>query len=161
MRKTKPTASAALSAKGLRFAILISRFNEAVTRRMYDAARAALLARGAKPADIHAEWVPGAWELPFAAQQLARSMQYDALIALGCVIRGETTHHEHVGGQASAGLMRVSLKENLPIGFGLLTTITPEQAAARSGGEHGNKGEDAALAAIEMARLRVMDEVPF
>ncbi len=141
-----------LSAAGLRFAIITSRFNEDITRPMHDAARAVLLKHGA--AAITEHWVPGGWELPYAAQLLAKSGQVDAIVALGCVIRGETTHHEHIGREASSGLMRVSLDLNIPIGLGVLTTDSHEQARERAGGQHGNKGEDAALATIEMAMLR-------
>ncbi len=136
----------------MRFAIITSRFNEDITRPMHDAARAVLLKHGA--AAITEHWVPGGWELPYAAQLLAKSGSVDAIIALGCVIRGETTHHEHIGRETSAGLMRVCLDLNIPVGFGLLTTDTHDQARERAGGRHGNKGEDAALAAIEMAMLR-------
>jgi len=145
----KPTA---ISADGLRFAIITSRFNDDITRPMHEAAKSVLIKHGA--AEVSEHWVPGGWELPFAAQTLARAGGFDAIVALGCVIRGETTHHEHIGREASAGLMRVSLDSNIPVGFGLLTTDTHDQARERAGGRHGNKGEDAALAAIEMAALR-------
>jgi len=148
----KPDAGPNLSAAGLRFAIITSRYNDDITRPMHDAAKAALIKHGAT--EIAEHWIPGGWELPYAALLLAKSANFDAIIALGCVIRGETTHHEHIGREASAGLMRVSLDFNIPFGFGLLTTDTHEQARERAGGKHCNKGEDAALATIEMAMLR-------
>lgn len=134
-----------------RFAIITSRYHEDITRPMHDAAKATLEKHDAEL--IHELWVPGAWELPFAAQCLADSEEFDALVALGCVIRGETTHHEHIAREAATGLMKVSLMAPIAIGFGLLTTDTVEQARARAGGELGNKGIDAALSAIEMSRL--------
>lgn len=142
-----------LNGSGLRVAIIVSRFNDEITSRLLAGARAALERTGVSPTDIAELWVPGAWELPLAAQALARSGKYDALVALGCVIRGETTHHIHVGGEASRGLSQVALDSGVPIGFGVLTTDTTEQSTARAGGAHGNKGEDAALAAVEMALL--------
>lgn len=139
--------------KGLRIAIVVSRFNDAITSRLLTGARDALVGCGVRESDILELWVPGAWELPLAAKALAESGKYDALVALGCVIRGETTHHIHVGGESASGLAQVSLQTRVPIGFGVLTTDTDEQADARAGGEHGNKGADAALAAIEMVRI--------
>ena len=107
-------------------------------------------------------WVPGAWELPAAARALLATERYDALVALGAVIRGDTPHFDFVAGEASRGLAEASADFDVPVGFGLLTTDTMEQAEARAGGEHGNKGWDAALAALEMAdlfeRLRCADE---
>lgn len=140
-------------ATGLRIAIVVSRFNEFITMKLLAGAREALLAHGAKVDDITEVWVPGAWELPLAAKTLAESGRFDALVCLGCVIRGETTHHIHVGGEAARGIADVSLSTGVPIGFGVLTTDTMEQAVARAGGKDGNKGADAALAAVEMVRL--------
>jgi len=142
-----------LDGSGLRVAIIVSRFNDNITSRLLSGARDALLKHGVRASDVTEVWVPGAWELPLAAQALARTGRYDALVALGCVVRGETTHHIHVGGESARGLAQVSLQTNVPIGFGVLTTDTVEQAVARAGGDHGNKGEDAALAAIEMVML--------
>lgn len=136
---------------GGRFAIITSRFNEDITRPMHEAAKKTLEEHGAEL--IHELWVPGAWELPFAAECMADTEEFDALVAIGCVIRGETTHHEHIGREAAAGLRQVSLTVPIAIGFGLLTTDTLEQAQARAGGELGNKGIDAALSAIEMSKL--------
>ena len=142
-----------LDASGLRFAIVTSRFNEFITKRLTEGARDALLRHNAKSENITEVQVPGAWELPLAAKSLARSGRYDALICLGCVIRGETTHHVHIGGDASRGLAQVALESKIPIGFGVLTTDNLEQAVERAGGKAGNKGADAALTAIEMVHL--------
>jgi len=142
-----------LDASGLRFAIVTARFNEFITKQLAEGARDALLRHNAKKEDITEVQVPGAWELPLAAKSLARSGRYDALICLGCVIRGQTTHHVHIGGDASRGLAQVALESKIPIGFGVLTTDSLEQAVERAGGKAGNKGADAALTAIEMARL--------
>lgn len=142
-----------LDAGGLRIAILVSRFNEFITSHLLAGARDALLRHGADAANLTEVWVPGAWELPLAARTLAESKRVDAIVALGCVIRGETTHHEHVGGEASKGLAAVALQTGVPIGFGVLTTDNVQQAIERAGLKGGNKGADAALAAVEMANL--------
>jgi 6,7-dimethyl-8-ribityllumazine synthase len=145
--------SGKLDAAGLRIAIIVSRFNEEITSRLLTGAKEALLRHGADPTQLTELWVPGAWELPLAAQALAATDSFDAIVALGCVIRGETTHHIHVGGEAASGLARVSLDASIPLGFGVLTTDTEEQALERAGGKGGNKGEDAALAALEMVHI--------
>lgn len=142
-----------LDASGLRFAIVVSRFNEFICSRLLAGARDALLRHNATEANITEVWVPGAWELPLAAKALAKSGRYDAIVALGCVIRGQTTHHLYVGGEAAKGLAQVGLETNMPIGFGLLTTDTIDQAVERAGAKGGNKGADAALAALEMVGL--------
>lgn len=139
-----------LDGAGLRVAIVVSRFNEEVTARLRDGAREALLRSGVKEKDIVEVWVPGAWEIPLTCQMLNESDDYDAMVALGCVIRGETSHHLYVAGEAARGIADESMGSGVPIGFGLLTTDTYEQAMERAGGSHGNKGEDAALAALEM-----------
>jgi len=155
-KKQKPTTQLAFASPlAGRFAIITSRFNEDVTRLMHEAAKATLVEHNVESISEH--WVPGAWELPYAAQVLAQQNEFDGLIALGCVIRGETTHHEHIGRAATDGLMRVSLEFTIPIGFGLLTTDTLEQAMARAGGPHGNKGIDAALAVLELAKMERKD----
>ena len=123
----------------------------------------ALVRHGAAADDVDVVWVPGAWELPaVAARRLAATERYDAIVAVGAVIRGDTPHFDYVAGEASRGLAEAGADFDVPIGFGLLTTDTMEQAEARAGGEHGNKGWDAALAALEMAdlfdRLDVSDE---
>lgn len=140
-------------ASGLRAAIVVSRFNDAITSRLLAGARDALLRHGAVESDLTEVWVPGAWELPVTAKALAESKRYDAIVALGCVIRGQTTHHLHVGGEASRGLARAAYETGVAIGFGVLTCDTLEQALDRAGGKAGNKGADAALSAIEMASL--------
>jgi len=138
---------------GRRFAILTSRFNELITARLQAGARTCLLEHGIPAEDITEVAVPGAWELPLAARLLARQ-GYAGIIALGCVIRGDTPHFEFVARAAADGLARVSLEEGVPVGFGVLTTEDDDQALARAGGRDGNKGWDAALAALEMAELK-------
>ncbi|HPF39141.1 MAG TPA: 6,7-dimethyl-8-ribityllumazine synthase [Phycisphaerae bacterium] len=142
-----------LDGHGLRFGVIVSRFNEFITSRMLEGARDALVRHGADAGAVVNIWVPGAWELPIAAKVAAESGRYDALICIGCVIRGQTTHHTHIGGEASRGVARVSLETGVPIGFGVLTTDTLEQAIERAGAKSGNKGADAALSALEMANL--------
>ncbi len=132
---------------------LVSRFHESVTMRLLQGAIDAHERHGGKRADIDVVWVPGAWELPAGARALLATERYDAVIALGAVIRGETPHFEFVAGEASRGLAEAAADFDVPIGFGLLTTDSLEQADARAGGAHGNKGWDAALAAIEMVDL--------
>ena len=136
-----------------RFAVVVSRFNEPITAKLLDGAMDALAKHGTSPEDIDVVWVPGAWELPTAARRLLSTDRYDALIAVGAVIRGETPHFEYVAGEASRGLAQASAEYDRPIGFGLLTCDTVDQAEARAGGDHGNKGWDAALAALEMTDL--------
>jgi 6,7-dimethyl-8-ribityllumazine synthase len=136
-----------------RVAIVVSRFNESVTMRLLQGAIDALERHGGKRADNDVVGVPGAWELPAGARALLATERYDALIALGAVIRGETPHFEFVAGEASRGLAQAGAEFEVPIGFGLLTTDSLEQADARAGGAHGTKGWDAALAAIEMVDL--------
>jgi len=136
-----------------RFAVLASRFNEAIVERLVDGALDALVRHGAAPENVDVVWVPGAWELPLAARRLLASERYDAIVAVGAVIRGGTPHFEYVAGEASRGLATASTEFDTPVGFGLLTCDDEEQALARAGGEHGNKGWDAALAALEMADL--------
>jgi len=134
-------------------AIVVSRFNENVTQKLVDGAVDALTRHGGARENIDVVWVPGAWELPAAARALLATERYDAIVALGAVIRGETPHFDFVAGEASRGLAEAGADFEVPIGFGLLTTDTLEQAEARAGGAHGNKGWDAALAALEMVDL--------
>lgn len=138
---------------GRRFAIVASRFNDVVTERLVDGARACLQEHGVDEDDIDLYRVPGAWELPATARRVAALGRHAAIVAIGCVIRGETPHFDYVAGHASEGLGRVALESDVPVLFGVLTTDTAEQALARAGGELGNKGRDAALAALEMADL--------
>jgi 6,7-dimethyl-8-ribityllumazine synthase len=139
-------------ARGLRFAIVAARFNTAITERLLEGARDALKQAEADRFDVF--FVPGAFELPLAVKWLAGSQDYHAIIALGAVIRGGTPHFDYVAGEAARGLQQVALETGLPVAFGVLTTDTVEQAEARAGGPHGNKGFDAAMSAVEMARLR-------
>ena len=136
-----------------RFAVLASRFNETITRPLAEGAVDCLVRHGAAFEDVDVVWVPGAWELPFAARRLLATERYHALVAVGAVVRGETPHFDFVAGEASRGLADASAEYDTPVGFGLLTTDTIAQAESRAGGEHGNKGWDAALAALEMADL--------
>ena len=138
---------------GRRIAVLASRFNETITQKLADGATDALVRHGVSADNIDLVWVPGAWELPAAARRLLASERYDALVVVGAVIRGETPHFDYIAAEASRGLARASADYDVPVGFGLLTTDTTEQAEARAGGGHGNKGWDAALAALEMADL--------
>ena len=141
------------SADGFRFAIVVSRWNDALTSSLKAGAQRALLESGAAEDSIETFVVPGAFELPLAAQTAAETGRFDAVIALGVVIRGDTPHFDFVAGQASAGIMQASLKTGVPVMFGLVTTNTVEQAEARCGQDDGNKGYEAALSAIEMASL--------
>ena len=139
--------------EGRRYAVLASRFNNNITSRLADGAMDALVRHGVASEDVDLVWVPGAWELPFAARRLAQTERYNAIVVVGAVIRGDTPHFDFVAGQASRGLADASSEYEIPIGFGLLTTDNMEQAEARAGGEFGNKGWDAAIAALEMSDL--------
>ena len=141
------------NARGLRFGIVASRFNDFIVDRLVDAAVDTLTKHGVTPSDIEVVRVPGAFETPLALKKLAEARRFSALIALGCVIRGATAHFDYVAGEASRGISHVSLAHDVPIGFGLLTVDTIEQAIERAGTKGGNKGADAALAAIQMATL--------
>ena len=136
-----------------RFCVVAARFNESIVTRLLEAALDTLSRHGADDSQVHVVRVPGAFELPLAAREAARGRQYDAIVALGAVIRGATPHFEYVCGEAASGLSRVSLEYGLPVAFGLLTCDTIEQAIERSGTKAGNKGVDAALTAIEMVNL--------
>ncbi len=133
-----------------RFAIVWSRFNRPIVSKLLDGATACLVERGVTDDAVYIAEVPGAWELSYAARQLALSGRFDAIIALGAVIRGGTPHFDYVCDGAARGLLRVMLDTGLPVVFGVLTTDTEEQALERAGGSRGNKGRDAALTAIEM-----------
>ncbi|MBK8249076.1 MAG: 6,7-dimethyl-8-ribityllumazine synthase [Gemmatimonadetes bacterium] len=139
--------------RGARVGVVVSRFNETITRRLVDGALDALVRHGVALDDIDVVWVPGAWELPVAARRLLGTGRYDVLVALGAVIRGDTPHFDYVAGEAARGIAQASEEYETPVGFGLLTCDTMEQAEARVGGSHGNKGWDAALAALEMSDL--------
>ncbi len=142
-----------LDASGLKFAVVVARFNSFITDRLLAGALDALQRSGAPPESIEIVKVPGSWELPLTAKTLAATNRYAAIIALGAVIRGETPHFDQVANQASSGLAAVALETRVPVAFGVLTTNTVEQAIDRAGGKSGNKGYDAAITAIEMADL--------
>ena len=144
---------AGLSCEGGRFAIVVSRYNDSITRKLLDGAVAALTAHGVADGDIDVAWVPGAWEIPLIARQFAERRKYAGVLCLGAVIRGETTHDQHINRQVSLSLGEISLDERVPVLFGVLTCNTLEQAIHRSGGNVGNKGAECAEAALEMANL--------
>lgn len=133
--------------------VVASRFNEPIVKKLVDGALDALVKHGVSFDDIDVVWVPGAWELPLASRWLLASERYDGVVAVGAVIRGDTAHFEYIAGEMSRGLADASADSETPIGFGVLTCDTDEQAEARAGGEHGNKGWDAAVAALEMVDL--------
>jgi len=139
--------------EGRRIGIVVSRFNESITRALLDGALDALVRHGVAFDDIDVLWVPGAWELPLAVRGAMATERYDGIVALGAVIRGDTPHFDYVAGEASRGLADASTEGEIPCGFGLLTCDNMEQAEARAGGAHGNKGWDSALAALEMIEL--------
>jgi 6,7-dimethyl-8-ribityllumazine synthase len=147
------TINGDLVARDLRFAIVASRFNETIVEALIRGAVDALLRHGASEKQLDLVRVPGAFDLPFVARRLAASKRYDAVVALGAVIRGATPHFEHVAGQCAAGLARAADETGVPVAFGVLTTDTIEQAIERAGTKAGNKGADAALAALELANL--------
>jgi 6,7-dimethyl-8-ribityllumazine synthase len=142
-----------LQAKGLKFAIIVSRFNDFISERLLGGALDALVRSGALDADIQVVKVPGAWEIPLTAKRLAEKQTCDAIVCLGAVIRGNTPHFEYVSAEVSKGIAAVSLEHGIPVTFGVLTTDNIEQAIERAGSKAGNKGWDAAQAAIEMANL--------
>lgn len=142
-----------LSGAGRRFAVVASRFNSRIGDQLVAGAIECLRRHGAEAGDIHLVRVPGAWEIPQAAEQIAAAGNVDALIAVGVVIRGETPHFDYICSACSQGLMRISERHRLPVGFGVLTCDTSEQAQERAGGKAGNKGWEAAVAALEMADL--------
>ncbi len=140
-------------AQGMKFGLAASRFNEFIVSKLIGGAEDCLLRHGAAGEDIDLIWVPGAFELPFAAKKMAESGKYDAVICLGTVIRGSTSHYDLVCAEVSKGIANVGLSGNTPVIFGVLTTDTIEQAIERAGTKAGNKGFDAAVSAIEMANL--------
>ena len=142
-----------LNARGMRFGIVAAQFNELIVERLVDAALTTLRKHGAENGDITLVRVPGAFELPVVAGRMAATRSYDALIALGCVIRGATPHFDYVAGEAASGLGAVARQHDVALGFGVLTVDTVEQALERAGSKAGNKGADAALAAIETASV--------
>jgi 6,7-dimethyl-8-ribityllumazine synthase len=149
-----------VDAAGLRFAVVVSRFNHLVSGRLLEGSVHELERRGADPADVHVAWVPGAFEIPQAARALAGSGRYDAIVALGAVIRGGTPHFDYVCRAVTDGIREVVRDADVPVAFGVITTDDVDQALERAGGSRGNKGAEAALAAIEMARLRARLDAP-
>jgi len=143
----------ALLGKGLRFGVVVSRFNEFITRRMLEGAQDALLRHGVNEEDIEIAWVPGSFEIPLIAQKLAQTKSYDAVICLGAVIRGGTPHFEYIAAEVTKGIAKVGLDTGLPVAYGVITADTLEQAIERAGTKEGNEGFKAAVEAIEMANL--------
>lgn len=147
------TIEGKLDAKGLKVGLLVSRFNSFVSERLVDGAIDALVRHGARDEDISVARVPGAFEIPPAARKMAQSGHYDAIVCLGAVIRGATPHFDYVSAEVSKGVATVAMEAGIPVTFGVLTTDTLEQAIERAGSKAGNKGFDAAVAAVEMANL--------
>ncbi len=147
-----------LASKTDRFAIVVSRFNDLITARLMEGAVSTLTRHGADDQKIAVLWVPGSYELPLTAEKLAESGHFDAVLALGAVIQGETTHHDYINHAMAQGLMQASQRTGVPILFGVLTCENLDQALNRAGGKVGNKGTEAALAAIEMVNL--LREIP-
>ncbi|MFN3285975.1 MAG: 6,7-dimethyl-8-ribityllumazine synthase [bacterium] len=145
------TFEGSLDGRGLRVGVVASRFNEATTRLLVDGALDGLRRCGVDEVDV--AWVPGAFEIPLVAARLARSGRYDAVVCVGAVVRGETPHFEYVAGHSAAGIARAALDSGVPVLYGVVTADDPQQAAERAGGKAGNRGRDAALAAVEMATL--------
>jgi len=142
-----------LIGKGLKFAVVVSRFNELITKKLLEGARDALLRHGVADGDMDIAWSPGCLELPLISKKMAQSNKYDAIICLGAVIRGGTPHSEHVAAEVNRGIGSVSLDTGIPLIQGIITADTLEQAIQRAGGKEGNKGSVAAVSAIEMANL--------
>ena len=142
-----------LVATGLKFGVVISRFNELLSSRLLSGAKDAIVRHGASEADIDVAWVPGAFEIPVVASKLAASGRYDAVLALGVIIRGGTPHFEYIASEVSKGIAKVGMDTGVPVMFGVITADTIEQAVERAGTKAGNKGWEAAEAAIEMANL--------
>ena len=142
-----------LDAQGLRIGVVAARFNRFVTSRLVEGACEGLLDHGLREDDLAVIWVPGSFEVPLAAAEMARSGRWDALVCLGAVIKGETAHFDYVAAEAARGVAEASRETGVPMAFGIQTTYTEEQALARAGGDAGNRGYDAALSAIEMANL--------
>ncbi len=142
-----------LLGKGLKFGLVVSRFNEFFSKKLLEGAQDALLRHGVNEEDIEVAWTPGSFEIPLIAQKLAQTKKYDAVICLGAVIRGGTPHFDYIAGEVTKGIAQVNLATGIPVIYGVITTDTLEQAVERSGTKAGNKGFDAAVSAIEMANL--------
>ncbi|MFH1479547.1 MAG: 6,7-dimethyl-8-ribityllumazine synthase [Candidatus Omnitrophota bacterium] len=147
------TIQGQMTAKGRRFGIIASRFNDFITHRLLEGCLDTLLRHGAKESDVELAWVPGAFEIPLLAHKMAKSKKYDAVICLGTVIRGATPHFDYVASEVAKGIAHVSFSTSVPAIFGIITADSIDQAIERAGTKDGNKGRDAALAAIEMADL--------
>ncbi len=142
-----------LLGKGLKFGVVVSRFNEFITKKLLEGAQDALLRHGVSEEDIDIAWVPGSFEIPLVAKKLAQTKRYDAVICLGAVVRGATPHFEYIAAEVTKGIAKVGLDTGLPVSYGVITADTLEQAIERAGTKAGNKGFDAAVDAIEMANL--------
>ncbi len=142
-----------LKADGLKIGIVVGRFNEFISTKLLGGAMDALVRHGASEEDIEIAWVPGAFEIPLAAKRMAASGRYNAVVCLGCIIRGATPHFEYVAAEAAKGIAQVALRSDCPVAFGVLTTENIEQSIERAGSKAGNKGWEAALAAVEMVNL--------
>jgi 6,7-dimethyl-8-ribityllumazine synthase len=151
--KTNKHFEGMLMGEGLKFGVVISRFNDFFTSKMLEGAQDALLRHGVNEEDIEISWVPGAFEIPLIAQKLAETKRYDAIICLGAVIRGGTPHFEYVASEVTKGIAQVSLNSGMPVIYGVITADTLEQAIERAGTKQGNEGSKAAITAIEMANL--------
>ena len=153
------TYNGALRGEGLRIAIVCARFNDLITERLLAGARDCLLRHGVDEGSITEAWCPGAFEIPLVAKRLGESGEFDAIVCLGCLIKGDTMHFEYIAEAASHGIAEAAASTGVPMAFGVLTTMTEEQAVERSGSGAGNKGREAAAAALEMAKLfRELDE---
>lgn len=148
-----PTFEGDYSPPSGRFAVVVARFNHTVTQALLAGCQDAFVRHGVSDERLDVAWVPGSFEIPVVARRLAESGRYAAVVCLGCIIRGETGHYDHVAGQAAAGVLQAGLATGTPVVFGILTTESVEQALNRSGLKGGNKGAEAALTAIEMANL--------
>ena len=153
MPEATRTITGELTVAKQRFAIVVSRFNEFISSRLLAGAIDALERHGCQPADITVIWVPGAWELPLTAKKAAATGRFEAVLCLGCVVRGETPHFDYIAAEVSKGVAAVALEAAIPVVFGVLTTDTIEQAIERSGTKSGNKGREAAQAALELIDL--------
>ncbi len=142
-----------LLGKGLKFGLVLSRYNEFITKKLLEGAEDALVRHGVSPENIDVAWVPGSFEIPLFAKKLAETKRYDAVICLGAVIRGGTPHHEYIATEVTKGIAKIGLDFGLPVAYGIITAETLEQAIERAGTKEGNKGFQAAMSAIEMANL--------
>ena len=147
------TIEGKLVVKGKKFGLIVSRVNDFISKRLLEAAVDTLIRHGASESDLEAVWVPGAFEIAPVAARMAKSKKYDALICLGAIIRGGTPHFDYIASEAAKGIASVSLTSGKPVSFGIITSDNIEQAIERAGAKHGNKGQEAALSAIEMANL--------